>query len=182
VAWHSAVHTYYFSNSRRKKADSGALQMASHHGFRHLAASNVSRCYGVRPVQWLFYPLDARKGEEFMKRRSFKTVYIMIIALLMLAAVSGCGAAPNDNPPSAPDGNTVIIENHEFQPAEITIQSGETVTWINKDSVKHTITADSFDSGLIGKDESFQQTFDEAGTFEYTCNPHPYMKGKVIVE
>jgi amicyanin len=106
-----------------------------------------------------------------------------IVVTFILAALSGCGASPNDNPePSAPDGNTVIIENFEYQPAEITIQAGETVTWINKDSAKHTATGDTFDSGLFGKDESFQQTFDDAGTYDYICTPHPYMKGTVIVE
>ena len=85
-------------------------------------------------------------------------------------------------PPSANDKNTVIIENYQFQPEEITIKSGETVTWINKDSVKHTATGDTFDSGLLAKDESYQQKFDQAGTYNYICTPHPYMKAKVIVE
>lgn len=117
-----------------------------------------------------------------MKTKTYKFIVVIFAALLMLAAVGGCGAAPNDNPPSEPDGNTVIIEGYKFQPAEITIQSGETVTWINRDSVRHTATGDSFDSGLFGKGESFQQAFDAAGTYDYICTPHPYMKGKVIVE
>ncbi len=116
-----------------------------------------------------------------MKISKYKLICVTAAVLLIMTAFGGCGKASNES--AAPqDKNTVIIENHEFQPAEITIKSGETVTWVNKDSVKHTITADSFDSGPIGKDETFQQTFDEKGTFEYACTPHPYMKGKVIVE
>lgn len=117
-----------------------------------------------------------------MKTRPYKLIVMLIAVLFILGSAGGCGAMPNDNPPSAPDGNTVIIEDYAFQPAEITIQSGESVTWVNRDSVKHTATGDSFDSGLFRKDESFQQTFDEAGTYDYICTPHPYMKGKVIVE
>lgn len=115
-----------------------------------------------------------------MKMRMFRYIAITFAVLLTLGAV-GCGNGTDDS--TVPqDEDTVIIQDYAYQPAEITIQSGETVTWINMDSVKHTATGDSFDSGLFGKDESFQQTFDETGTYDYICTPHPYMKGKVIVE
>lgn len=118
---------------------------------------------------------------------SFQWHRIMGYVILLLAMLHGSIAFGLYNglftgPPSEPEGNTVIIEDYAFQPAEITIQSGESVTWINKDSVKHTATGGSFDSGLFGKDESFQQTFDATGTYDYICTPHPYMKGTVIVE
>lgn len=115
-----------------------------------------------------------------MKKSIFKLMYVLLIVILMLG-IGGCGGASEEES-LPPDENTVIIENYKFQPAEITIKSGETITWINKDSVKHTATGDSFDSGLFGKNESFQQTFEETGTFDYICTPHPYMEGKVIVE
>ncbi|HVI43199.1 MAG TPA: cupredoxin family copper-binding protein [Anaerovoracaceae bacterium] len=112
-----------------------------------------------------------------------RQLFISLLIVTLIIGISGCGAAKNEAPSTpAPDKNTVIIENYKFQPAEITIKSGDTITWINKDSMKHTATGDSFDSGLLGKDESFQQQFDEIGTFDYHCTPHPYMKGKVIVE
>lgn len=114
-----------------------------------------------------------------MKIRKFK--FIAMIAVALILGIGGCGNAPEDSTVSQ-DENTVIIQDYKYQPAEITIQSGETVTWINKDSVKHTATGDSFDSGLFGKGESFQQVFDEPGTYDYICTPHPYMKGKVSVE
>ena len=115
-----------------------------------------------------------------MKKGKFLLTSIAII-LLFMPSISGCGSAAEEEA-VPPDENTVLIQDYKYQPAEITIQSGETVTWINKDSVRHTATGDTFDSGLFGKDESFQQTFEEAGTFDYICTPHPYMKGKVIVE
>lgn len=115
-----------------------------------------------------------------MKTRIFRYIAV-IFAVLLIFGAAGCSNEPDEE--TVPqDENTVIIQDFKYQPAEITIQSGETVTWINKDSVKHTATGDSFDSGLFGKDESFQQTFDEAGTYDYICTPHPYMEGRVIVE
>jgi len=112
-----------------------------------------------------------------------KQFIIFLLISLLLFSMNGCSKNNGgESTPPVEDKNTVIIENYKFQPEEITIKSGETVTWINKDSVKHTATGDTFDSGLLAKDESFQQTFDTAGTYNYICTPHPYMKAKVIVE
>lgn len=84
-------------------------------------------------------------------------------------------AAPSEEKP-------VTIKDFAFQPAELTIKVGDTVTWTNEDSAIHTATGDGFDSGNLGKGETFSHTFNEIGTFDYICTIHPYMKGKVVVE
>jgi len=78
----------------------------------------------------------------------------------------------------------VTIEDYAYVPPSLTIPAGTTVTWTNKDSVKHTVTQrhSLFDSGLLGKDETFSYTFNEPGEYEYYCIPHPFMVGAVIVE
>ncbi|MDA0524286.1 cupredoxin domain-containing protein [Methanococcoides alaskense] len=78
----------------------------------------------------------------------------------------------------------VIIENFEFAPEEIRISVGDTITWTNLDTAPHTATDnnDMFDSGTLAEGESFSMTFEEAGTYDYICTIHPYMKGTVIVE
>jgi plastocyanin len=60
---------------------------------------------------------------------------------------------------------------------------GETVTWINDDSGRHTVTSKDgvFDSGMMGKGQSFSFTFDKAGEYSYHCEPHPSMVGTVVV-
>jgi amicyanin len=80
--------------------------------------------------------------------------------------------------------NEVAIENFAFSPATIKVKKGTTVTWTNNDSVEHTITGDSGgpDSELIGQGDTYTFTFNETGTFDYHCKPHPSMVGKVIVE
>ncbi|MEM4134183.1 MAG: cupredoxin family copper-binding protein [Candidatus Micrarchaeia archaeon] len=78
--------------------------------------------------------------------------------------------------------NIVYIRNFAFSPQVIEINVGESVTWINQDSVFHTATASGvFDSGMLGNGEQFTFTFTNIGEFDYICRPHPYMKGKVIV-
>ena len=81
---------------------------------------------------------------------------------------------------------TVNIENFGFGNA--TISAGETLAWSNADGVAHTVTAGTggrsdggFDSGLMGPGASFQVTFDEPGSFAYTCTLHAFMSGVVVV-
>jgi amicyanin len=80
----------------------------------------------------------------------------------------------------------VEIEDFSFSPDVITVKVGTKVTWTNKDTVAHTVTADvsSADapsSELLGKDQSYSFTFTKAGTYAYHCQPHPNMTAKVIV-
>jgi amicyanin len=91
-----------------------------------------------------------------------------------------------DTTPEASAASTVEISNFAFAPASITVKKGTAVTWTNKDSVSHTVTPDeetmAFEgSELLAKDESYQFTFETAGTYTYHCQPHPQMKGTVIV-
>ncbi len=72
-----------------------------------------------------------------------------------------------------------------FSPAEITINVGDTVRWVNTDGVFHTTTSTSglWDESLGQEGASYEHTFDEVGTFAYRCNPHAtFMTGAVIVQ
>jgi nitrite reductase (NO-forming) len=114
-------------------------------------------------------------------------------------------SAAADNEPEAPAGagdpNTVLIPAGAFDPANadtayspqaLTVAVGTTITWINDDSVFHTITSGTsngttgtpngdFDSGEVQSGETFEHTFDTPGTFDYFCTPHPWMIGQVEV-
>lgn len=111
-----------------------------------------------------------------------KHLFIVIMIIILLAVVAGCSASNGAQiPTSTTGGNTVLMQDFKFQPAEITIKKGETITWINKDSAKHDVTSKTFVSGLLSIDQSFLQTFNEVGTFDYNCTQHPNMTGQVIV-
>jgi len=79
--------------------------------------------------------------------------------------------------------------NECWDPPDVTVGVGETVTWSNDDTAAHTVTSGSaadgpdgvFDSSLFMAGAEFSHTFDEAGTFEYFCMVHPWMAGTVIV-
>jgi plastocyanin len=82
-------------------------------------------------------------------------------------------------------GTEVTMQDIAFNPAEVTISAGDTVTWTNEDSVGHDVTGDDFKSGAaggLGNGDTFEHTFDQAGTFDYVCTVHPGMEGTVTVE
>jgi plastocyanin len=79
---------------------------------------------------------------------------------------------------------TVRIVNLAFDPAQVTIATGTAVSWVNEDSVPHTVTStdDAFDSGIFDPGANFTWTFDQPGSFPYACQLHPQMQGTVIAE
>jgi plastocyanin len=81
-------------------------------------------------------------------------------------------------------GDAVEIVEFEFEPEEITVPAGTTITFTNQDKAAHTATADdsSFDTEELGKGDSAEETFDEPGTYSYYCRFHVFMKGSVVVE
>ncbi len=93
-----------------------------------------------------------------------------------------------------PGSNEVFMRSIAFDPAEITIGVGESVTWTNMDIlIPHTATSgnpgdedlgSAFRSVLLFQGETFTHTFNEAGEFIYFCEVHPVMMrdAKVIVQ
>jgi len=76
--------------------------------------------------------------------------------------------------PTAGARAAVNVQNFSFQPQDLTVAAGTTVTWTNNDTVAHTVTWDdkSVDSQLFGAGETFSYTFTTAGTYGYYCIPH----------
>lgn len=68
-----------------------------------------------------------------------------------------------------------------FEPGTITIDVGQSVTWVNVDKDPHTATGKDFDTGRIEPGQQATITFDKAGSFPYSCNYHPVMTGTVEV-
>ena len=77
----------------------------------------------------------------------------------------------------------VSIKGMKFSPAALEVKVGDTVRWENEDDRDHTVTAadGSFKSGNLRNGDTFEQKFDKAGNFAYSCSYHPRMKGSVNV-
>ena len=81
----------------------------------------------------------------------------------------------------------VAIRGFSFQPDTVRIRPGTVVTWVNCEPETvdaHTATSEDnlWDSPFLAPGESYTRTFSAAGTFDYFCVPHPFMRGVVIVE
>jgi plastocyanin len=102
-------------------------------------------------------------------------------AMALLLAGSPMAAANGDQP--APAAAEVKIDNFSFGPMALTVATGTTVTWTNRDDIPHTIvsTNGAFKSKVLDTDEKFSYKFAKAGTFEYYCSIHPKMTAKVVV-
>ena len=126
-------------------------------------------------------PTDAHHPSQLASAGRVATSALVAVALL-LAAWALLASAPRAEAASTV---TVEISNFAFQPASVTIQVGDTVTWTNLDSAAHTATdtgSGSLFDGVMNQGESFSYTFNQAGSFDYICTFHPEMTGTVIVQ
>ena len=79
------------------------------------------------------------------------------------------------------------VTNDCFDPYTITIPEGTGVTWVNHDTVPHTVTGmeqhpDGTFDGFILSGEEFTFTFETPGSYWYGCSVHPWARGVVTVE
>lgn len=77
----------------------------------------------------------------------------------------------------------VNIDNFAFTPNELTVKAKTTIVFRNRDDIPHSVVGarGEFHSKALDTDDSFSFTFEEAGTYRYSCGLHPQMQGKVVV-
>lgn len=109
----------------------------------------------------------------------------MRTVLVGIALALGLAVSPLGPTAVASTANEVpvTIVSRAYQPAQLTIEDGQTVVWTNRGFGPHTVTAlgGEFDSGRLNLGESFKVTFTTPGTFAYKCTIHPSMRGSVTV-
>ncbi len=83
----------------------------------------------------------------------------------------------------APTSSEVNIDNFSFKPRSLTVKAGTTVTWTNKDDMPHNVvnTAGKFTSPVLDTDQKYAFTFQEPGSYPYSCKLHPMMTAKITV-
>ena len=75
----------------------------------------------------------------------------------------------------------VVIENFKFTPANLKVQAGQAVRFINKDGAPHTATSGdgAFDTGTLRRGRSIEVEI-PAGNHAFKCRFHPNMKGTIV--
>ena len=97
--------------------------------------------------------------------------------------VSVAQATGGDDSKAAAETITVRISGMRFEPANLTVKPGTTVTWVMNDQMPHTITGQGNElrSNTLQTRQSYSFTFNESGRYDYACDFHPSMQGVVKV-
>ena len=103
-----------------------------------------------------------------------RTLTLGVIILLVAVAESPVRASDIE----------VKIDNFTFNPKQVTVKAGDTITWVNHDDIPHTVTlqTQAFRSKALDTDDKFSFTFATPGTYPYFCALHPQMTGTIVVE
>ena len=116
-------------------------------------------------------------------RKNKKAILLTVLVVLNFCLTAfGTGMAKGAAVSEAK--NKIEIKDFMFKPPTITVKSGETITWINRDEEPHTIVSveKKFQkSSALDTDQQFTITAGEPGTYEYFCSVHPKMTGKIVV-
>ncbi|MBI3841475.1 MAG: cupredoxin domain-containing protein [Thaumarchaeota archaeon] len=111
-----------------------------------------------------------------------------IIGALVIGALAGAtearllGGATGDV--SIVSGASSPSNPQFYSPSPFTVAAGHEVTWVNRDGTTHTVTSNAtglFDSSNMLPGATWSHTFSTAGTYQYYCSLHPFMKGTVVV-
>jgi plastocyanin len=121
---------------------------------------------------------------------------ILILGALIVPLLAACGGgtvattapAAATNPAGGGGGggggSAVSIVDLAFNPATTTVSVGGTVTWTNDGQQPHTVqwSDGEPESEQLANGDTYERTFDTAGTFDYVCGIHPQMTGSVTVQ
>lgn len=111
---------------------------------------------------------------------TFTTLKNSVHLLCSVFLFNSCASAPKKTEHKV---HTVEIKQMKFHPAELIVQEGDTVVWINQDIVAHDVTEESskaWTSSLMPVGKSWNLVVTQSA--DYYCSIHVVMKGKVVVQ
>ena len=105
-----------------------------------------------------------------------KKALLVVVSLLAVASASVALAAVTVT-------RVVAIQPAGFSPVTRTIQTGDAIRWRNDDTVNHQVVADNghFASPVLRPRQTYQRTFNTAGTFRYRDALEPAERGTIVV-
>lgn len=118
---------------------------------------------------------------------------------LLVACAIACGGGGDSSTNPGNPGNTgnpggtptpvvttsVNLQGTAYNPADIQVSPGATVTFTNLDGIPHTVTFDNTSIASVDQFSTGAKTVTmptATGTYAYHCTIHPTMKGTVLVK
>jgi plastocyanin len=99
---------------------------------------------------------------------------IPTMALASTLAVAGQAAAQTEH--------SAVMSSMSYGKIPSGLKVGDTITWVNKDSVPHTVTARDHSFDLrVAPGQTVKMTLQKAGVFPFFCTYHTMMRGTLVV-
>ena len=97
------------------------------------------------------------------------------LALFLVTATAALPAQAADS--------VIVIKKFMFNPMDVTVPAGTSVTWENEDGEPHTVVSltGDFRSQALDEKDKFSHQFAAPGTYKYICSIHPRMVGTITV-
>lgn len=110
-----------------------------------------------------------------MGRRTYVRIAVGLLAIAAVALLIW-----RDGDDSGPP--TIEVIDFAYEPLDLVVKRGKTVSWENIGEEVHTVTGKSFSSDELDPADRYEHRFDERGSYRYVCRLHPQMMGLISVE
>jgi plastocyanin len=107
-------------------------------------------------------------------------VTVLLLGLVVASGCSAGGDTAGETPGST--GTTVTESGLAFSPPTLEVSAGDTVTFVNEDSVDHQVLIGGVTLARQTSGESVTWIAESAGTIDYICTLHPSMRGRLVVK
>ena len=109
------------------------------------------------------------------------TIIRFLISLMAIVFINGEAVSKTA---SLPQPHVVEIRAFSFSPERIVAAPGDTIIWINRDIVPHTVTENGgrWRSQALEEGQSWKVVIHKNGTYTYFCEFHPHMKGELATQ
>ena len=122
-------------------------------------------------------------------KRSIGLLFGVLLAVC-LTGLKAADSAEKDEKKAAGKNHKVEMLDDEFKPKAITIEEGDTITWVNKGAKTHTAASGekvpkdmAFDTKDVDAGKSSKPIeFKKAGKIPYECEHHEKMEGTITVK
>jgi len=138
-------------------------------------------------------PIVTPQPTQPKRRQPGRWLSVLAVLVIVGAGLTYWLVRNNTEGVAAAPSAVVEITASGFVPATITLQKGQDITWVNKDTAPHQVASDPYpaDNGLaalnsgepLAQGESYTTSFQQSGTYTYHDELHPNgLQATVVIQ
>lgn len=115
--------------------------------------------------------------------KAFRISTYFMVTLFLFGCASNDTNNKQESEQPAHTTDTVMVQQMKFTPAELTVNKGDTIVWINNGLVDHNVTSyrdNFFYSDTLKVGASWKWVVTDSAS--YFCTIHPTMTGKILLK